>query len=317
MKAIKRKFNKIMAEFRNFRYLMRALRNLSNPQYIFDLQLIHQLKLNKDWSERNSQRQLMDLYASKVGITDQKKVFEAKEYKIFTQNGEDGILLYIFSLIGIKTGKFVDFGCGGFSHNTANLVINFNWSGLYIGGTDEAIRETKDFFSERIGERINTLQIQKQWITKDNINSIIENAGLKGTIDLLSVDIDSSDYWIWEAINVISPNVVLVEYNASFGPYKSVTVPYKFDFDPYEYNVKKWYHGASLQAMTKLGKQKGYSLVYCDSNGVNAFFVKTALLLEDSLKEMTPEIAYNPHFQREGPYEEQLAFISHLPVIEI
>jgi len=55
----------------------------------------------------------------------QKEILRLKEFKIYSQNGEDGILDYIFSKIGVKNKKFIEFGIqDGKECNTANLSIN-------------------------------------------------------------------------------------------------------------------------------------------------------------------------------------------------
>lgn len=117
------------------------------------------------------------------------------------------------------------------------------------------------------------LSLIESCINKDNINSLIQSV-FSNEIDLLSIDIDGNDYYIWQAINVISPCVVCIGYNSKFVP------PVKWTI---EYNPKHiWdgsdYHGASLAALAELGVQKGYQLVGCNLNGVNSFFVRKDLL---------------------------------------
>jgi hypothetical protein len=70
------------------------------------------------------------------------------------------------------------------------------------------------------------------------------------------------------------PRVAVIEYNASKGPDASVTIPY----DPAFTWDKTDYQGASLRALEKLGREKGYTLIGTDPNGVNAFFVLSSLV---------------------------------------
>lgn len=114
-------------------------------------------------------------------------------------------------------------------------------------------------------------------MTVENIERTIEELNIPKSLDILSIDIDGSDYWIWKAINNINPRIVVIEYNAAFGMNRSVTVPYEPDFDRFKKHKSGYYHGASLKALTKLGKEKGYSFICCDSNGVNAFFIRDGL----------------------------------------
>jgi hypothetical protein len=112
------------------------------------------------------------------------------------------------------------------------------------------------------------------WITAENIDSLIESNGFLGEIDLLSLDIDGVDYWIWKAIEAVSPRVVIAEVQAIWGSERSVTVPYSPDFRAGFFQGFGIYSGASLPAFVKLGKHKGYRLVGCQRYGFNAVFLR-------------------------------------------
>lgn len=112
--------------------------------------------------------------------------------------------------------------------------------------------------------------MHKEFVTAANICSLFEKYLVPREFDLLSIDVDGNDYWIWRAIEGYSARVVVIEYNSSISPDESKTIPYDPEF--------RWdgtnYFGASLLALTKLGRVKGYTLVGCDSRGVNAFFLR-------------------------------------------
>jgi len=115
------------------------------------------------------------------------------------------------------------------------------------------------------------------WVTRNNVNELIRANGFSGDIDLLSIDMDGVDYWIWEAIEAIMPRVVVVEYQDILGPERSMTVPYRDDFNAYEYpttNGMPNFCGASLPAFVKLAHERGYRLVGCNRYGYNAFFIR-------------------------------------------
>src|SRR5207247_8322866 len=61
-------------------------------------------------------------------------------------------------------------------------------------------------------------------VTAENINSTLLQNGLRGDIDLLSIDIDGNDYWVWKAIDAIAPRVVVIEYNPLLVDIQSLTV---------------------------------------------------------------------------------------------
>lgn len=195
------------------------------------------------------------------------------EQKIYSQNGEDGILKAIFYKIG-TTNKFcVEFGVqDGKECNTRYLIEKKAWNFLHMDCGDNL-----------------PSTIKKEFINAENINSLFEKYKVPKHFDLLSIDIDFNDYWVWKAIQGYSPRVVVIEYNSSVPPNESKVVKY----DPNSMWDGSNYFGASLIAMKNLGETKGYTLLACDSNGVNAFFVRTDLI-EDNFKVKNIEEIYRP-----------------------
>jgi len=117
--------------------------------------------------------------------------------------------------------------------------------------------------------------LKHEWITAENINTLIESNGVVGDIDLLSIDIDGMDYWIWKAIEIISPRVVVIEVNLMWGTERAVTAPYDPNFVTQYSNGKPLPNsGASLPALVKLADAKGYRLIGCQRYGFNAFFLR-------------------------------------------
>jgi hypothetical protein len=106
----------------------------------------------------------------------------------------------------------------------------------------------------------------------------------------LSIDIDRNDYWVWKAIEVVRPRVVVIEYNAALRPPLSLVVPY----DPRAMWNGTNYFGASLEAMVRLGREKGYRLVGCSFSGGNAFFVRNDVAGTHFLDPATAEEHYEP-----------------------
>jgi hypothetical protein len=117
------------------------------------------------------------------------------------------------------------------------------------------------------------------------VNEIIQDAGYNGPIGLLSIDIDGNDYWVWDAITVIDPQVVIIETHNEFGM-NNIVVPY--DPDYYYPGKHPIYHGASPVAMNKLANKKGYRLVGANELGFNFLFVKNGLA-ENELPEVSVE----------------------------
>jgi hypothetical protein len=199
-------------------------------------------------------------------------------FKNFSQFEEDGLLLYIISLIDNVQPIFFEFGSDdGINSNSANLHFHHDWTGLFIDANSKAIERGRYFFKKHGNRKTKAPVFLESLITRENINELILQGGLKGEIGLMSIDIDGNDYWVWEAIHAITPQVVIIETHNEFGLY-DIVVPY----DPnYVYPGKHPdYHGASPVAMTNLAKSKGYRLVGCNELGFNFIFVRNGLAPE-------------------------------------
>ncbi|MBI2664974.1 hypothetical protein HYX10_06580 [Candidatus Woesearchaeota archaeon] len=177
---------------------------------------------------------------------------------IYSQNGEDGIIEAIFRQIKAANRFFVEFGVEDGSQCNTRLLKEKGWRGLMMDAANNP---------EERG-------IKKEFITAENINNLFKKYRVPAEFDLLGIDLDGNDYWVWKAVKGYSPRVVVIEYNAGFKLNESKTIKYdsKYVWDG------SHYFGASLLALARLGKEKGYALVGCDSNGVNAFFVRDDLL---------------------------------------
>ena len=202
-------------------------------------------------------------------------------FRTFSQTDEDGILLFLSSVIGARTRKCVEICAGdGIECNTANLIVRHGWHGLLADGNRSLVERGRAFYGQCRDTRIYPPVFVHSWITRNNVNQLIRDAGMEGEIDVLSIDMDGVDYWIWKAIDVIEPRIVVVEYQDILGPDRAITVPYRDDFGADRYSGSEGrsdFYGASLSAFVKLAREKGYRLVGCNRYGYNAFFVKTGL----------------------------------------
>ena len=132
------------------------------------------------------------------------------------------------------------------------------------------------------------LSLLEKIVTAENINDLLSQAGFVGDVDLLSIDIDGNDYWVWKAIEVAQPRVVVIEYNASLRPPLSLVVPYS----PTRIWAGGNYFGASLEALDAAGAGPRYCIVGCGFAGVNAFFVRNDLCKDLFLEPATAEEHY-------------------------
>ena len=197
---------------------------------------------------RIESRQLQSLEASQ---------FAASEFRVSSQWGEDGILQHLLRHVPISRKVFVEFGVENYTEsNTRFLMTNNQWSGLVIDGSVNNIEFIK---RDNIYWR-HDLKAVQGFITKENINDLLRSNGITGEIGLLSVDIDGNDYWVWDAIDVITPSFVVVEYNSRFGPDRAVTIPYQSDFRRAYAPGRGIYYGASLAALTNVGRKRATHL---------------------------------------------------------
>lgn len=207
-------------------------------------------------------------------------------FKVYSQTDEDGIIQEIFRRIGVTGANFVEFGCGqGIENNTAYLLLQ-GWSGLWMDGD----KGNTDFIAKTFEPFLKggTLRVKQTMVTRENINELLAQEPKE--VDLLSIDIDMNDFWVWSAIECIRPRVVVIEYNASLRPPASLVVPY----DPNRCWTGTNFFGASLAALEQLGTLKGYALVGCGLTGVNAFFVRRDLLADKFAEPYTAERHYQP-----------------------
>lgn len=193
------------------------------------------------------------------------------EFKVFSQHREDGIIQYLLRFVPIENKSFIEFGVGDYREsNTRFLLVNNNWKGLVIDSEKKFISRLKtyDFYWQY---DITAIQA---FINRENINELFVKNGFQGDIGLLSIDIDGNDYWVWDAITVIQPRIVICEYNSVFGKNHAVTIPYDQNFNRSKAHYSNLYYGCSLKALCILAEKKGYVFVGAETSGTNAFFVR-------------------------------------------
>ena len=181
-------------------------------------------------------------------------------YKITSQQEEDGIIEEIFHRIGIPKPTFIELGADSqaFENNTCALAMRGS-RGVWV-----------DVRKPRIRGNPEKLLMITEFITLDNINQIInESRSFLGTdANLLSIDIDSNDYYILkEIIKDFSFDCIICEYNGNWGKFSTVYSAYSETFE----RDNGDYYGMSLNAAIDL--LEDYTLVCCNITGVNAFFI--------------------------------------------
>ncbi|TWU41188.1 hypothetical protein Q31b_26270 [Novipirellula aureliae] len=222
-------------------------------------------------------------------------------FRNFSQFEEDGILLYLMTVLGSPSRTFVDLGSAdGINSNCANLAINHQWTGLFVDGNAEKIEYGRSWYATHGNTWIYPPKFVCSMITRENVNHLIKEASMERDIDLLSIDIDGHDYWVWEALECVRPRVIMIEAHIEFG-LRSIVVPYDKD---YVYPGKHpQYHGASPVAITKLAKKKGYRLIGANRYGFNSIYLRDDVGLEEF-----PEVSVESTLQHPRNQERQKLF---------
>ena len=211
------------------------------------------------------------------------------EFQVFSQFGDDGIIQYLIHKLPIENKTFVEFGVENYTEsNTRFLLLSNSWSGMVMDGNPSNIAQIKS------GQLYSfyDLRAVQCFITKENINEILKAAGFEKEIGLLSIDIDGNDFWVWQAINVINPSIIICEYNSLFGFEEAFTIPYSADFIRGAGKPLNFY-GTSLKAAYQLARQRGYFFIGCNSAGNNAYFISEKYRSRCPIDEKSLQEGYN------------------------
>ncbi len=242
------------------------------------------------------------------------------EFKVFSQWGEDGIIQHLINSLEIKNKTFIEFGAEDFAESNCRfLMMKDNWRGFIVDGSLSHIKSIKQsYFYWRYD-----LNACHAFITKNNINEILQHSGFAEDLGILSIDIDGNDWFILEAVSFYKPRILICEYNDVFGKERAISVPYDPQFNRTQKHYSNLYFGASISGITYLAEKKGYTLVGVNSNRNNAFFIRNDLVCTSVPKVDLDEI-YEPSNIRESRDEsgrlthlagdERLALLKGLPI---
>lgn len=212
----------------------------------------------------------------------------AQGFKAYSEGDQDGIIQEIFRRIGVTSKFFIEFGCGdGLQNNTLYLLIG-GWTGIWMDGNPHNIEAVHQIHAHSID--LGRLTAECKMLNMGNINEVISGLCPHEEIDFLSIDIDGNDYWVWQALNVISPRVVVIEYNATLRPPVKLVQEYAPDA---QWNRTNFF-GASLKALECLGNKKGYELVGCSLANGDAFFVRRDCINDNFDGPFTAENFFTP-----------------------
>lgn len=195
------------------------------------------------------------------------------EAKVFSQFGEDGVIAELIRRVGAPGRYFVEFGTEDGQETNCRALAEFHgWSGLFMEGDPEKAQQLNDLWSSH-----DAVRTRQALVYPDNFNALLDEENVPVEPDIVSIDVDSFEYFLWGALER-RPRIMVLEYNGQLPLDRAVSVPYDKDF---AWNGQDDYNGSSLGALEKQAAEKGYRLVHTTSNGVNAFFVREDLWNEE------------------------------------
>jgi len=226
-------------------------------------------------------------------------------FRCYSQFDEDGIILYLLSMIGFETHKVVEICCGsGHECMASNLILNHGFKGYLYEGDPQKVHAAKEYFSRQKNCYLNEPTITEAWINRETINDVLKDSGASGEVDLLSLDIDGNDYYVWEAITEINPRLCVLETHDIIPSDLSLTIKYdpKFYCDASIEGPEQDYRSVSLLAMKKLSERKGYRMIGAQRHGFNVFFLRQDIAT-GLFPAVTVEEIHNNEWTRKGQLE--------------
>lgn len=185
--------------------------------------------------------------------------------KFNSQHGEDGVLEEIFRRIGVKDDNAwcVEFGAGDggeYNTNTWRFINKKDWSAVLVEADPAYYQDLPKNYQGN--KRVFCFNKLVDFAGPNSLDNILKQTPIPAAFDFLCIDIDGNDYHVWDSLHAYQPKVVMIEYNGRIFSDMEFIQPKNMGI--------KW--GSSLSAIVKLGKEKGYELVY--AHICNAIFVK-------------------------------------------
>ncbi len=216
---------------------------------------------------------------------DQISNINSLDYKVFSQNGEDGIIQYFVKSLKLSKIKFVEIGTEDYSEsNTRYLYETIKADGLII----DPYKNLKNQIQKHISLLKNNLTIHNDYASSKNINEILKKYNFDNNLDIFSIDIDGVDYWVINELPGDISKIFIAEYNPFFGPDIEVTVPDDNNFNRTKYHYSNLCFGMSIRSLINLMIKKNYTFYGTNDVNQNAFFISNKYI--DKIKLTPPKI---------------------------
>jgi len=264
--------------------------------------------VNRSLEKLHFQNGCSALNLSRYNYKNVKKIIET-DLKIYSQNGEDGIIDYLLFSLNIEKPKFIEIGVGDYSEsNTRFFFERTSGDGLIIDIIDDFEKKVK----EKVKIWKGNLKILQQNIDANNILDTLKNNNFFQKIDLFSLDIDGIDYWVLKELPKNFCKILVAEYNPYFGDKFKITVPNIKNFNRSSYHYSNLCFGASLPALIDLLKTKGMDFVGTNLFKNNAFFVNNdfvKILNLEKINEIDLKSYVNANFRESRNISGSMSYI--------
>lgn len=200
---------------------------------------------------------------------------------ITSQHGEDGILSYLINCIGDKIiRRCCEFGAanGEFASNTWALWSQQGWEAILIEANSQDYPAL-----DKIAAKNPKVSIIKSMVMPEgemSLDQLFSRHQLAQRLGVLSIDIDSVDYYVWAGVKKVESQIVVIEFNQSIPPFINYVDP------PGEVFLR-----CSLKALEELGRNKGYRLVCATLT--NAIFVEESLYNPQTMPDLPAEALFD------------------------
>lgn len=220
--------------------------------------------------------------------------------KVWSQRGEDGIIEKIFSVLGIENGHAVELGAwDGIKYSNVYNLIMKGWSATLIEGDSDRhqtlLENMKSFPSVKAFNRMISLE------KGSTLTEVLRESKVPHNFDILSLDLDGIDYWVWDELQ-FRPKVVVIEYNSNWDEPMTIAYNKNHCWDGTQY------YGASASALNNLAISRGYELISHIPNN-NLFFIDSKYNRNNFSKldlSTNFHISKNHHFPMSSDQEKKL-----------
>lgn len=270
-------FDALTARLRGVAMLRRIKRRLVQSVHGFEETIYR----HSDVAQKNLIASWKQLQASGVILP-----LDQVGFSRFSEFEEDGHLLYLLTLAGSTSRTVVEISSqDGRVCMATNLLVHHRWRGFLFDGDPVFVAEGQRFFASHPVTRTVPPVMRAEWFTRDNVNQVLASAGVPDEVDVLSLDIDGNDLYLWNAMTM-RPRILICEFNNAVPSELALTIPYDPDFSfaalPADQAL---FRSASLAAYIAVSRRKGYRLVGMNALGFNAIFLR-----DDVLATEMPEI---------------------------